>query len=368
MSNLFNLSLRTCKFPSKWKQAKIIPLHKGGSKDDVNNYRPISLLPLPGKLLEKIIHLRLMKYLEDNVVLSPNQHSFRPGHSTIDTVVDLADDICNALNEGKCTLAVYIDLKKAFDLANDTTSTSRNVICGVPQGSILGPLLSLCYINDLYHALSDSANKLYADDTVVYVHAVSIDAAHNMIACDIKQLENWCNRNRLTVNTTKTKVMLFGSRKFITQNHKPPIHINNILLSYVEDYTYLGITLDQNLNFRKHTQNVYKVAAHKVYISSKIRTYLTTKAALTIYKSKILPFIDYGDILYDSTYHKELGKLRKLQFRAARICLNVHSRTSREVLTQISVLPDLSVRRKVHLRNFMFKRKNDANIFSLINN
>ena len=92
MSNLFNLSLRTCKFPSKWKQAKNIPLHKGGSKDDVNNYRLISLLPLSEKLLEKIIHLRLKKYLEDNVVLSPNQHGFRPGHSTVDTVADFTDD------------------------------------------------------------------------------------------------------------------------------------------------------------------------------------------------------------------------------------------------------------------------------------
>ena len=345
ITKLFNLSLSTCKFPLKWKQTTIIPFHKGGPKDDVNNYRPISLLPLPGKLLEKIIHTRLMKFLEVNSILNPNQHGFRPGHSTIDVVANFTDDIYNAMNEGKCTLAVYIDFKKAFDtvnhniliqklyylgirnrtldwitnyltnrdqctLANDNTSSHRLVTCGVPQGSILGPLLFLCYINDLPFVLRDSLSKFYADDTVVYAHAESLDIALRSLLPDIEQLEHWCTLNRLTVNTTKTKVMLFGSRRLISKNHHPPIHLNDTPLGYADDYKYLGVILDQYLNFRKHTQNIYKLAAHKVYTLSKIRPYITANAALVIHKTKILPFIDYGDIFYDSTYLHELDKLK----------------------------------------------------------
>ena len=108
MTNLFNHSLSSCKFPLKWKRATIIPYHKGGPKADVNNYRPISLLPLPGKLLERITHTRLLKYLEGIFLVTPNQHGFRPERSTIDVVTNFTDDIFNAINEGKCTLTLFI--------------------------------------------------------------------------------------------------------------------------------------------------------------------------------------------------------------------------------------------------------------------
>ena len=167
----------------------------------------------------------------------------------------------------------------------------------------------MCYINDLPFVLRDSLSKFYADDTVVYAHVESLDIALRSLLPDIEQLEHWCMLNRLTVNTTKTKVMLFGSRRFILKNHHPPIHLNNTPLRYADDYKYLGVILDQYLNFRKHMQNIYKLAAHKVYTLSKIRPYITANAALVIYKTKILPFIDYGDIFYDSTYLHELDKL-----------------------------------------------------------
>ena len=140
----------------------------------------------------------------------------------------------------------------------------------------------MCYINDLPFVLRDSLSKFYADDTVVYAHVESLDIALRSLLPDIEQLEHWCMLNRLTVNTTKTKVMLFGSRRFILKNHHPPIHLNNTPLRYADDYKYLGVILDQYLNFRKHTQNIYKLAAHKVYTLSKIRPYITANAALNI--------------------------------------------------------------------------------------
>ena len=151
--------------------------------------------------------------------------------------------------------------------------------------------------------------------------------------------------------------MLFRSRRFIENSAVPTTEIQNHELKIVDHYKYLGVTLDQKLDFKLHTQNIYKIAAHKIYILKRIRPYINTDTALRIYKSKILPFLDYGDILYDCTFAYLLEKLQKLQFRAARVCLQAGNRTSRVELTRSSRLPELKNRRLMHLRNCMFKRK-----------
>ena len=172
---MFNLSFTTGVFPDAWKQATVIPLFKGGDRTSVENYRPISLLPIPGKLLEKIVHTQLSSFLEENTILSDKQNGFRKGFSTTSAVADLTDDIFSAVNEGEVTLAVFVDLRKAFDtvcheilckklsnyglrgkvldwctsylkrrcqltLANGVRSTVNRLTFGVPQGSVLGPL------------------------------------------------------------------------------------------------------------------------------------------------------------------------------------------------------------------------------------
>ena len=186
---MFNLSLRKGTFPDAWKRATIIPLQKEGNTDDVNNLRPISLLPLPGKLLEKIVHEQIINYLEDNKLLTDRQAGFRASHSTISKIAKVTDDIYKSFDLKEATVSVFIDFKKAFDtvcheillkkleslglgdltirwfksyrtnrsqstLANNVLSSSQPIVCGVPQGSTLGPLLFIVFINDIINVVS----------------------------------------------------------------------------------------------------------------------------------------------------------------------------------------------------------------------
>ena len=392
VTNCFNLSFNQGVFPDKWKVARIIPLFKGGGITDVNNYRPVSLLPLPGKLIEKIVRTRLFSYLELYDLLNQCQGGFRPGRSTIDTAAELTDDIMLQMNDSSCTLATFIDFRKAFDtvnhnillnkldrlgihgktfvwltsylydrcqctLANGIRSAQLPITCGVPQGSILGPLLFLIYVNDISYNITNSNTKLYADDTVIYASSKTVNDAFQRVQNDLLALASWCNLNQLTININKTKAVLFGTKKFTTNNNLPQIRIGGELVHYVKDYKYLGVTLDCRLNFEKYAYLISKLVSHKLYLLGKIRGFLTEHMALSIYKMKILPYFDYGDIFYLGTHVRATDKLQKLQNRALRICLRSAPRESTENLHKKAKVPLLENRRLAHLRNVMFKRK-----------
>ena len=200
--------------------------------------------------------------------------------------------------------------------------------CGVPQGSILGPTLFLLYINDIDVGLTESTVHLFADDTVVYSSGETMDSAHSKLQTDLRLLTEWCDSNQLTINAKKTKNMLFGSKKFVTIKKLPKIDISSQEIQFVDHYKYLGVILDQNLNYQKHLKETFRLASHKVYLLSRIRKFITNDAALLIYKTKILPYLDYGDVLYLGSCNKSLSKLQSIQSRALRICISAPPRTS----------------------------------------
>ena len=177
---------------------------------------------------------------------------------------------------------------------------------------------------------------------------------------DIIRLVSWCDNNQLSVNIDKTKSVVFGTKKFTKSRNLPRISLGQEVIHNVDSYKYLGIILDIKLNFEKHTKSVYSLGSHKIYLLGKTRNYLTTTMALTIFKSKILPYFDYGDIFYMDTHARVLKKLQVLQNRALRICLRSQPRESRDVLHREAGLPLLENRRFTHLRNFMYARKDNG--------
>ena len=397
--HLFNMALMEGIFPNAWKVAKVVPLFKGGNRESVVNYRPISLLPLPGKLLEKIVHKRLSEFLEENNFLTDNQGGFRKGYSTVSTIADLTDDLFKEINMGRTTLAAFIDLKKAFDtvnldilltklclagvrgtlmkwcrnylldrcqktVANGHTSEILPITCGVPQGSVLGPLFFLIYVNDLQNVLKKCHVKLYADDTVIYQSGVTGHEAAKILQDDINNFIGWCGENKLTLNVKKTKIMIFASRSRVKKANKVKILINNKPVQIVPTFKYLGLLLDSTLSYNSHIASLIRLISHKMSLLAKLKKYLNKNVALLIYKTMLLPYFDYSDIIFHKANSSDLSKLQRLQNRCLRLCLGFDRLYSTDKAHKAALVPFLEDRRKAHLLNFMYLRQNRKDLLN----
>ena len=251
LSYIINGSLASGIFPQPWKEAKISPIYKGGgSKDDVNNYRPISILPTLSKIIVKWIQKHLMSFLKNHNLLHEKQSGFQEGHSTESALILMIDSWLKAINDGKFVGCLMVDFRKAFDLVdhnlllqklklykcdesslllfnsylsnrtqrvsmNNKCSGSEHISFGVPQGSTLGPLLFLIFINDLPLVLQDvvTSTDLYADDTTIYEIQSNLQTLQQNLQNLLVLLNKWCRENGMVINTDKTKVMLITSRQ-----------------------------------------------------------------------------------------------------------------------------------------------------------
>ena len=322
----------------------------------VQNYRPISLLPLPGKILEKLIHHQLSDYLELGTLLTDKQHGFRSNHSTIHSVAQLSNYISKKMDARVPTLVAYVDFRKTFDcvqhpvlldkltrmgmgikvvdwvrsylrdrkqrvFANNCLSPFQKVTQGVPQGSVLGPLFYIVYANDIANIINNCDIALYADDTVLFTANNNFLVSVRKLQDDLNALNVWCHENGIKANTDKTKVMVFWSPSVLEKTPEFNITLNEVTLQAVSVYKYLGITLDTGLNYNQHVNKTICTVTAKLKQFQRMRGFLSTKAALMVYKNMMLPVLEYGDVFLTAATLLNRKRLQILQNKGLRCAL-----------------------------------------------
>ena len=312
-----------------------------------------------------------MKHLEQNNIIHENQFGFQKNKSTYMPILLLQDIITKAFEEGEFVLGLYLDLKKAFDTVNteilleklskygirnnaykmlssylsertqsvkirNSYSSFRNVTMGVPQGSILGPILFIIYINDL-PKLSPSMTCLsYADDTAILFKSKSITNLQSMVSTLLVQISHWFHANFLSLNVAKTYTQHYTTR---LEKFKLEVIINNMHVLENESIRYLGVVVDKSLKFTKHIDYISSIVGRNIGIISRIRYCIDKRTTLLLYNSLILPYLNYCCLLWGSNYNSQLQKLVTLQKRAIRLIDYVYPPHSSEpIFKQYSIL------------------------------
>ena len=381
LSHLFNFCLSLGHFPDLWKMANVIPLFK---KDDpllCNNYRPISLLPCISKVFERILFNHIFAFLKFHKLIVKDQSGFIPGDSTINQLIAICNNLYKCIDDGDEMLAVFLDLTKAFDkvwhrgllykmkgigicgnlfdllasyLANRRqcvqlcghTSSPLELRAGVPQGSVLGPLLFLIYINDITDHLQ-SKTYLFADDTSLFQGIKNGDArsAASIVNRDLDLIHKWATRWLISINHKKTIVMLFSRKR--SPSILPDIHLGNSTLTQVNSHKHLGAILTQDLSWSEHINSIISKCNRRLGLIKRFK-YVWSRRSLEIcYKSFIRPIIEYGNILYDNCTEEEKRKLEDVQLDAARLVTGAKKRTSHDALYRELGWLTLSTRRTI---------------------
>ena len=350
VSKLFNASLIQGVFPSNQKTAQVIPIHKGGSKTDVSNYRPISILPALSKVFERLMNTRLTSYLETNCILNKSQFGFRKGLSTSDAILEFLDHAYSSLDSKKHLIAIFLDLSKAFDTIDHTIllnklqnigvnpitlswfksylsnrlqfvsidpaiSTTKVIKTGVPQGSILGPLLFLIYINDFHYVCNSLKFIQFADDTTLFMSGENMSELQHNINQDLANVFKWLCVNKLSLNISKTKYMIISNKHFPSVTLK----IQDHTLECVPDMKFLGVTLDNKLTFKRHIQIISNKIASSVGILNRIYPFMLPKTMLNVYYALIQSILSYGILAWGKAAVTNLRRIYSLQKRAIKI-------------------------------------------------
>ena len=238
--------------------------------------------------------------------------------------------------------------------ANGTYTSYLPITQGVPQGSVLGPLFYIVYANDLLNVVKNCEIALYADDTVLFTANNSFEASIHKMQNDISRLSTWCIRNGIMPNTDKSKEMVFGNSTVLAKLPHFDIKLDGAPLLVVSSYKYLGMTLDSQLNYNLHVNNVVSSVSSKLKQFQRMRSFLSVRAALMVYKGTILPLLEYGDLLLSATSLVNRKRLQTLQNKCLRCALNKGIETSSVDLHEEAKLLKLKYRRAQHMLNFMY--------------
>ena len=357
----------------------------------MDNYRPISILPVLSKILEKAVNSQLQQYLKKFDILSPTQSGFRQHHSTESAVIYFTDEIRRHADAGRLTGALLVDLKKAFDtvphkelisklerfgfvdnsiawftnyLSNrsqvvslgSNLSVPMPVENGVPQGSILGPVLFTLYINDLPSCINFSNVIMYADDTVIFFSSAQLMEVELKLNMELTSLSEWLCGNKLLLNLKKTEFVVFGTQQRLCRQGIEGIDITlgEESVKHCDSFKYLGVILDSNLSMNQHIDYVKKKVSKMLGIFSRARPSLTIESANRLFKSMILPILDYCGAVFHGCGKGNEEVLERLQRRGGRIVLNTAHLSTEQMVTSLG-WDTLTRRRENHIVNLVEK-------------
>ena len=394
---LLNISLHSGSFIKSFfspmclslKIARVIPLYKSGDLRLINNYPPVSVLPVFSKLFERIMHNRLVKFIDSHEILNNSQFGFRKNHSTTAALIVLIDKILNGFNNGELTLGIYLDYSKAFDTIDHNilqkklhqygirgislkwivdylhnrkqfvcysgyNSEWSLISCGVPQGSILGPLLFILYINDLSTVSVKLFSILYADDSNMFIQGKNLSSMISVVNNEMEKIVKWTNSNKLSLNIDKTFFMIFKSRKKhirITDD----IKVNNMIIERIKDIQFLGVILDNHLSWNKHVIFIKNKISKSIGIINKTRKILSKDTLVTLYYSFVYPYLNYTIELWGSTTQYNLNSLHKMQKKIVRMICKVPYRSHTASLFQDLKIFNIHNIYHYHMCLLMFK-------------
>lgn len=359
ITHICNLAMSTGTFPNAFKTALIKPIYKGGLKDCVSNYRPISILPTLSKILERIMNYRLLNYLEVNDLLAQNQYGFRRHRSTDAAVHELINSIVTSLDEGTKSLTIFLDLAKAFDTVSiprllrklesigirgqtlnlfadyltnrkqrvkihNSVSDEITTEYGVPQGSIVGPTLFLVYINDLCRLQLHNGQILtFADDTALFFTGSDWDEVFANAQSGFNKVNSWLKTNILTLNINKTKTMAFASR-----SNGLPVQSLSIMahtctsvtssctcekIERISEIKYLGVIIDQTLNFKSQVETLVRRLRKLTYLFRNLRHIANRKIIKMVYFALSQSLIQYCIASWGGLAKSRLIKVERAQ-------------------------------------------------------
>ena len=377
LTHIYNTCIVQGVFPNLLKQAKVIPLPKCKNPKELNNYRPISLLNILSKPLEKHIHKHISTYFENNNLFYFHQSGFRQKHSCHSASIRIIDTWLNNINNNKINGAVFLDLKKAFDLVNHsiliqklsyylknpsiiallqsylsnrsqvvlsncTFSSRQDIKCGVPQGSILGPLLFCIYINDLPQHISNPNVELdlFADDSSLHTAADNIESINESLQVSLTEVEDWCKINKMILHPDKSKCMIITThQKRQLYQHELKLKIDNKNIEQVKKHKLLGIIIDQNLTWDDHINQLCKQLSQNLFLLYKLKPYLNTFALKIFFNAHIISKINYSQTVWCHAATSHIKKIDSLYRRGIKMISNEKNISTTKKTLNLNFLP-----------------------------